>query len=75
MPEVISHRKLPSPCNAKERHLTMVNTNIAPQWQLFNSQNWAVLEGAVTTYSNRKNRIVYVFTGTGKCTVLHIFSA
>ena len=47
-----------------ERALTMINTNVAPQWQAFNSQNWVVVENAVTTYSN--TRRLYVFTGTGK---------
>ncbi len=49
-----------------ERTLTMINTNIAPQWQLFNAQNWATLESAVRSYSNARRRKVYVFTGTGK---------
>ena len=48
----------------EERELTMVNTNVAPQWQEFNSQNWVVVENAVTTYSNIRR--LYVFTGTGK---------
>ena len=48
----------------EERELTMVNTNVAPQWQAFNSQNWVVVENAVTTYSNARR--LYVFTGTGK---------
>ena len=47
-----------------EREFTMVNTNVAPQWQAFNSKNWVVVENAVTTYSNRRR--LYVFTGTGK---------
>ena len=49
-----------------ERQLTMINTNIAPQWQKFNSKNWAVVERAVRSYSSDKKRKVYVFTGTGK---------
>jgi DNA/RNA endonuclease G (NUC1) len=48
-----------------ERELTMVNTNIAPQWQRFNGGNWAVLEAAVRTYSARNNRELFIFTGTG----------
>jgi DNA/RNA endonuclease G (NUC1) len=50
----------------EERALTMVNTNIAPQWQLFNAQNWATLERAVRSYSSDNKRRVYVVTGTGK---------
>ena len=49
-----------------ERELTMVNTNIAPQWQRFNGGNWAVLEGAVRTYAATMKRKLFVFTGTGK---------
>ena len=48
----------------EERKLTMINTNVAPQWQRFKSQNWVVVESAVTTYS--KTRRLYVFTGTCK---------
>ena len=47
-----------------ERELTMINTNVAPQWQEFNSQNWVVVESAVQAYS--KSWRAYVFTGTGK---------
>jgi DNA/RNA endonuclease G (NUC1) len=43
----------------------MVNTNIAPQWQLFNGGNWATLEKAVRKYADQKNRQIFVFTGTG----------
>ena len=43
----------------------MVNTNIAPQWQAFNSINWAALEAAVRNYAKNAARNVYVFTGTG----------
>ncbi len=49
-----------------ERRITWINTNIAPQWQTFNGENWGALEGAVRTYSNNHRRKVYVFTGTGK---------
>ncbi len=49
-----------------ERRITMINTNIAPQWQKFNGLNWGAVEGAVRTYSNNRRRKVYVFTGTGK---------
>ncbi|XP_028413062.1 uncharacterized protein LOC114535923 isoform X1 [Dendronephthya gigantea] len=50
----------------EKRELTMINTNIAPQWQVFNSQNWAVVEKAVRSYSsNNRQRPVYVVTGTG----------
>jgi DNA/RNA endonuclease G (NUC1) len=44
----------------------MINTNIAPQWQLFNGRNWAALEDAVRKYVDRNQHSVYVFTGTGK---------
>ena len=47
------------------RKLTMVNTNIAPQWQLFNGGNWANLENAVRKYSDKERKQVFVFTGTG----------
>ena len=47
------------------RDLTMINTNIAPQWQEFNAKNWAVLENAVRSYAANKKKTVYVFTGTG----------
>ncbi|KAK3753496.1 hypothetical protein QZH41_017995 [Actinostola sp. cb2023] len=50
---------------ADERKLTMINTNIAPQWQLFNGMNWAFLEAAVRKYATNVNRPVYVFTGVG----------
>ena len=49
----------------EERWLTMITTNIAPQWQKFNSLNWALLEAAVRNYATRANRNVYVFTGVG----------
>ena len=29
---------------ADQRSYTMVTTNVAPQWQLFNSKNWAEME-------------------------------
>ena len=55
-------------CTSVERKLTMINTNIAPQWQKFNT-NWVVVESAVKKYSNRRGRPVYVVTGTaGKAT-------
>ncbi|XP_028413071.1 uncharacterized protein LOC114535923 isoform X2 [Dendronephthya gigantea] len=48
-----------------KREITMIITNAAPQWQVFNSQNWAVVEKAVRTYSaSNKQRPVYVVTGT-----------
>ncbi|CAB4025264.1 neurogenic locus notch homolog 1-like [Paramuricea clavata] len=50
---------------ANERDLTFVNTNIAPQWVMFNGGNWNVVENAVKTYSNKYQRKVYVVTGTG----------
>ncbi|KAK3740661.1 hypothetical protein QZH41_006820 [Actinostola sp. cb2023] len=50
---------------ADERELTMINTNIAPQWQLFNGGNWAFLEAAVRDYATSVSRPVYVFTGVG----------
>lgn len=52
--------------NDDQRSLTMITTNIAPQWQSFNSINWAGLEDAVRTYAQNNNRDVYVFTGVGK---------
>lgn len=48
-----------------ERSLTMITTNIAPQWQKFNSMNWAELERALRTYAQRNQRNLYVFTGVG----------
>ena len=51
-----------------ERELTMVNTNIAPQWQPFNAENWATLEAAVRRYADAKKNKVFVFTGTGGTT-------
>ncbi|KAK3713734.1 hypothetical protein QZH41_008860 [Actinostola sp. cb2023] len=51
--------------DCEERQMTFINTNIAPQWQLFNAENWAALEAAVRNYANSVQRSVYVFTGTG----------
>lgn len=51
----------------KEKELTFINTNIAPQWQLFNGGNWANVEKAVRDYAKNATRDVYVFTGTGGC--------
>lgn len=48
-----------------ERALTMITTNIAPQWQKFNSMNWAGLEAAVRAYATNVRRDVFVFTGVG----------
>ena len=53
----------------EERQLTMINTNIAPQWQQFNAGNWMVVENAVRKYSNKNRRPVYVVTGTGDFTL------
>ena len=55
-------------------------TNVAPQWQEFNAQNWAAVENAVKAYVQAVGRGVYVFTGTGTPTTklvftsLHVFS-
>lgn len=46
--------------------LTNINTNIAPQWQLFNSGNWRVMEEAIPKYTKEVQRNVFVATGTGK---------
>ena len=51
-----------------ERDITFKMTNAAPQWQEFNSENWAAVENAVKDYVQKKKREVYVFTGTGKFT-------
>ena len=48
-----------------ERYLTMITTNIAPQWQKFNSVNWAELERGVRTCAETNRRNLYVFTGVG----------
>ena len=53
-----------------ERELTMITTNIAPQWQKFNSINWAGLEAAVRQYATNVNRNVFVFTGVGSLLAL-----
>lgn len=52
-----------------ERKLTFINTNVAPQWQLFNGGggNWAQLEAAIRAYvASSKAGKLYVFTGTGE---------
>jgi len=49
----------------EERELTMITTNIAPQWQRFNGGNWNNLETAMRLYANNTQRALYVFTGTG----------
>ena len=49
----------------QERALTMITTNIAPQWQRFNSGNWNYLEAAIRQYATNTNHDLYVFTGTG----------
>ena len=54
-----------------EREYTMITTNIAPQWQLFNAGNWANLEKALRNYATQTTHPLYVFTGTGK--VLKLF--
>lgn len=48
-----------------ERLLTMITTNIAPQWQKFNSENWSGLERGVRRCASTSNRNLYVFTGVG----------
>lgn len=47
------------------RALTMITTNIAPQWQLFNAGNWNNLEKAIRRYATNTDHALYVFTGTG----------
>ncbi|KAJ7374446.1 hypothetical protein OS493_007552 [Desmophyllum pertusum] len=49
----------------EERAYTMITTNIAPQWQLFNGGNWENLEKALRKYATQTNHVLYVFTGTG----------
>ena len=49
-----------------QREYTMITTNIAPQWQLFNGGNWNNLETALRSYATPKKHALYVFTGTGK---------
>lgn len=49
----------------QERAFTMITTNIAPQWQLFNAGNWNNLEAAIRNYATQTNHALYVFTGTG----------
>ena len=44
-------------------------TNVAPQWQKFNGQNWAKVEEAVKEYVKAKKTDLYVFTGTGMLTI------
>ena len=53
----------------KGQDLTMINTNIAPQFPPFNSGNWAKLEQAVLAYSNDKKWDIYVVTGTGNMNI------
>ena len=50
----------------EERAYTMITTNIAPQWQLFNAGNWNNLEKAMRKYATKTQHALYVFTGTGK---------
>jgi len=47
------------------RAFTMITTNIAPQWQLFNAGNWNNLEKAIRRYATNTDHALYVFTGTG----------
>ena len=49
-----------------ERLLTMITTNIAPQWQKFNGQNWQEMEKGVRKCASASRRNLYVFTGVGK---------
>ena len=49
-----------------ERELTMITTNIAPQWQRFNAGNWNNLETAIRQYATNNLQALYVFTGTGR---------
>ncbi|CAH3167579.1 unnamed protein product [Porites lobata] len=49
-----------------ERLLTMITTNIAPQGQKFNSENWSGLERGVRRCASFSNRNLYVFTGVEK---------
>ena len=51
-----------------ERDLTFIMTNVAPQWQQFNGENWRKVEEAVKEYVQAVGHEVYVFTGTGKFT-------
>ena len=55
-----------------EKSFTYIYTNVAPQWQLFNAGNWAVLEGAIRRYADDlavqpggTKPLLYIFTGTG----------
>ncbi|CAH3167577.1 unnamed protein product [Porites lobata] len=50
--------------DADRRSYTMVTTNIAPQWQLFNAQNWAEMERLLRGFATQENHPLYVFTGT-----------
>lgn len=50
----------------EERELTMITTNIAPQWQRFNAGNWNNLETAIRQYATNNQQALYVFTGTGR---------
>ncbi|KXJ26721.1 hypothetical protein AC249_AIPGENE9314 [Exaiptasia diaphana] len=54
---------------SEERIETFINTNIAPQWQLFNGGNWAKVEEAVREYNagqsdKQHKHLLYIFTGT-----------
>lgn len=50
--------------DADRRSYTMVTTNIAPQWQLFNAQNWSEMERLLRGFATQENHPLYVFTGT-----------
>ena len=56
-----------------QRVYTMITTNIAPQWQLFNGGNWNYLETALRSYATQTNHALYVFTGTGKALKLFLY--
>lgn len=61
--------------NNKEKSFTFVLTNSAPQWQPFNSGNWAVVEKAIRSYakSTLGGKTLYIVTGTGTFIFFSLF--
>ncbi|KAK9678902.1 DNA/RNA non-specific endonuclease [Popillia japonica] len=58
-----------------QHRLTFYFVNAAPQWQIFNGQNWKYLEDNIRKFASRNNVDLIIYTGThGVATLPHATS-